>query len=54
LDVLDKAVLGSKQKVVTRIEVTEGLKRSPSENWLERNVFVCGGREGGRGEERRG
>jgi hypothetical protein len=34
--------------VVTRIQITERLKWSSSENWLERNMFVCGGREGGR------
>ena len=32
--------------MVARIEVLEGLKRSSGENWLERNMFVCVGREG--------
>ena len=35
--------------MVARIEVFEGLKRSSGENWLERNMFICGEREGRRG-----
>ena len=38
--------------MVARIEVLEGLKRSSGENWLERNMFVCVGREGKWVEER--